>query len=344
VKKTRETDARTLTAKELTALRIRGVSAVQGGQSPEVVAKALCISRASIYAWLALYRSGGWHALDAAKRGGRKPKLNGKIMQWLFNVVTMKNPMQFQFAFALWTREMILALLKERYGITLSKTSISKLLDQLGLSAQRPLWRAYQQNPEAVDRWLKKEFPAIKRRAAKEKAEIFFGDEAGVRSDHHSGTTWARRGKTPIVSTTGARFGFNMLSAISSRGSLRFMVVEGKVGADVFIQFLKNLIKGATRPIYLIVDGHPMHKAKKVKAFVESTLGKLTLFHLPGYAPELNPDELVWNNLKNHALGKIPHSDKEAMMASAKAHMRKLQRNPKIIQGFFQKETTKYAA
>lgn len=344
MKKKRDTDARTLTAAELTQLRIRGVSAVQAGESPEAVAKALCVARATVYGWLALYRSGGWQALDASKRGGRKPKLNAKIMQWLYNVVTMKNPLQFQFAFALWTREMILALLKERYGIALSKTSISKVLDQLGLSAQRPLWRAYQQNPEAVDRWLKKEFPAIKRRATREKAEIFFGDEAGVRSDHHSGTTWAKRGKTPIVSTTGARFGFNMLSAISPRGTLRFMVVEGKVGADVFIRFLKNLLKGATRPIYLIVDGHPMHKAKKVKSFVESTLGKLRLFLLPGYAPELNPDELVWNNLKNHALGKIPHSDKNSMMASAKAHMRKLQRNPKIIQGFFQKETTKYAA
>lgn len=341
---TRLTDARKLTAKELTALRIRGVSAVQEGQSPEVVAAVLGVSRATVYAWLALYRSGGWGALNAAKRGGRKPKLNGKIMQWLYNVVTMKNPLQFQFAFALWTREMILALLRKRYGITLSKTSISKLLDQLGLSAQRPLWRAYQQNPEAVDRWLNKEFPAIKRRAAKENAEIFFGDEAGVRSDHHSGTTWGKRGKTPIVSTTGARFGFNMLSAISRRGSLRFMIVEGKVGADVFIQFLKNLLKGAIRPIYLIGDGHPMHKAKKVKAFVESTQGRLRLFQLPGYAPELNPDELVWNNLKNHALGKVPHSDKQTMMANAKAHMKKLQRNPKIIQGFFQKETTKYAA
>ena len=138
----------------------------------------------------------------------------------------------------LWTRQMIASLIEKKFGIKLSKTSVGRMLDQLGLTAQRPLWRAYQQNPEAVEKWLKEEFPAIKRAASSCKGEIYFGDEAGIRSDYHSGTTWAPKGNTPVVRTTGARFGFNMISAVSPKGMLRFMVVEGTVGADQFIEFI----------------------------------------------------------------------------------------------------------
>lgn len=222
--------------------------------------------------------------------------------------------------------------------------TVNRLLHQLGLSAQRPLWRAYQQNPEAVEHWLKVEYPRIKRAAAKQGAEIFFGDEAGVRSDHHAGTTWAAKGKTPVVSSTGARFGFNMISAISPRGTLRFMVVEGKVGAATFIEFMKRLLVGASKPVYLIVDGHPSHKAKMVSSWVQAQEGRIQLFLLPGYSPELNPDELVWNSLKNHGLGRKPHADKEQMKRDAIAHLRKLQRLPQVVRSFFHKPSTCYAA
>jgi transposase len=344
VKKIRETDARGLDRVRLTELRKRGVAAVQSGESPEVVARALGINRTTIYDWLARYRKGGWGALDAGKRGGRKPKLDGKAMRWIYKTVTMGNPLQYQFPFALWTREMIAKLIGDKFGVSLSKSSVGRLLDQLGISAQRPLWRAYQQNPEAVERWLEVEYPAIRREAARCRAEIYFGDEAGVRSDHHSGTTWGARGKTPVVSTTGARFGFNMISAISPKGLLRFMIVEGSVGASQFIEFLKRLMHGATRPVFLIVDGHPSHKAKMVKTYIESLGGRLRLFLLPGYSPELNPDELVWRHLKAGALGRMVHTDKATMKAAAQAHLRRLQKRPHIIRGFFRKETTRYAA
>lgn len=323
---------------------MRGVKAVQAGESPEAVARALGINRTTIYDWLALYRKGGWGALNARKRGGRKRKLDGKAFAWIYKTVTLGNPLQYKFPFALWTREMIGQLIAKRFGVKLSRSSVGRLLDQMGITAQRPLWRAYQQNPEAVDRWLNVEYPAIKREAARKKADIYFGDEAGVRSDHHSGTTWGARGKTPVVSTTGARFGFNMISAVSPKGMLRFMIVEGSVGATQFIDFLRRLIHGATRPVFLIVDGHPSHKAKKVKQFVESLEGKLRLFLLPGYSPELNPDELVWSNLKAGALGKMAHTDKTTMKAAAMAHLRRLQKRPHIVRGFFRKETTLYAA
>ena len=257
------TDARRLKHEELTELRKRGVAAVQEGESPEDVARILEVSRVTMYNWLALYRTGGWGSLDAQKRGGRKPKLDAKAMEWLYSTITQKTPEQYKFPFVLWTSKMIGELIKDQLGICLSKASVCRLLNQLGLSAQRPLWRAYQQSPETVDHWLKNEFPAIRAQAKRESAEIWFADEAGVRSDAHAGTTWALKGKTPIVSSTGARFGLNIISAVSPQGNFRFMCIKGRVNAGVFIDFLKRMIQGVQRKVFLIVDGHPAHKAKK---------------------------------------------------------------------------------
>jgi transposase len=344
MKKVRDTDCRKLDHKTLTELRKRGVASVQQGESPETVARSLGINRTTIYDWLAKYRSGGWGALEARKRGGGKRKLNGRGMRWLFDTITMKNPVQLKFEFALWTCDMVRQLIARKFKVQLSRTSVNRLLTQLGLSAQRPLWRAYQQDPQKVERWLKVEYPRIKRLAAKEGADIYFGDEAGVRSDHHAGTTWSPRGVTPVVSSTGARFGFNMISAVSPRGMLRFMVVEGKVNAGVFIEFCKRLLHGATKTVFLIVDGHPSHKARKVTEWLEGLDGRLRLFLLPGYSPELNPDELVWNGLKNHALGKLPHTSKPAMRKAAESYLRSLQRCPHRIRALFNKPSTRYAA
>jgi len=332
-------DARKLDHKGLTQLRQRAIHSVQNGESPEIVARVFGISRAAIYNWLAKYRKGGWGQLDARKRGGRPPKLDGQALRYIYDTVTMKNPMQLKFSFALWTSAMVAQLIHDKFGIRLSRSSVSRLLNQLGLSAQRPLWRAYQQDPEKVEQWLNDQFPKIKALAKQRKADIFFGDEAGVRSDYHSGTTWSKRG-----TSTGARFGLNLISAISPRGQMRFMVTKSSVGASVFIEFLKRLIHNAENPIYLIVDGHPAHKAKKVKAFVESVKERLQLFYLPGYSPELNPDELVWNNLKNQGIGRKVIETKPQMKKAVLSHMRSIQKSPGLICSFFQTPTTRYAA
>lgn len=163
-------------------------------------------------------------------------------------------------------------------------------------------------------------------------------------SDFHSGTTWAKRGQAPIVSTTGARFGLNLISAISSRGQMRFMVTKGRVGAQTFKEFLKRLFHNAQKPIFLIVDGHPAHKAKMVAKYVESVKERLRLFFLPPYSPELNPDELVWNNLKNQAVGRKIIETKAQLTRIVLSHMKKIQRSPHLICSFFQAETTRYAA
>ena len=340
----RNTDARRLDHKTLTELRKRAITQVQEGESPEVVARMFNISRASIYNWISLYRHGGWGALDAKKRGGRPRKLSGSAMKWIYETVTMKNPIQLQFPFALWTCPMIAKLIKEKYGVKLNRTSVSRLLKHMGLTVQRPLWRAYQQNPELVEEWMKNEYPKIVKSAKKNGADIYFGDEAGVRSDYHSGRTWSERGKTPVVTTTGARFGMNLISAISPRGQMKFMVVKKRVNAGVFIDFLKRLVHGHDKKIFLIVDGHPSHKAKKVERYVASLKGQLRIFLLPPYSPELNPDELVWNDLKNNCIGKKPSFSLDQLKRNVIGHLRSLQKKPRKIISFFHAPTTPYAA
>ena len=338
-----KTDARALDHKTLTALRKRAVARIQAGENPAVVAGAMGVNVRTVFRWLALYRRGGWQSLVAGKRGGRPPKLDGKAMKWIYDTITLKNPLQLKFPFALWTSSMVRELIRKRFGLKLGKSSVCRLLNQLGLSAQRPLWKAYQQDPEKVQRWLEEEYPEIRRRARRIKAEIYFGDEAGVRSDFHSGKTWGKRGQTPIVSSTGARFGANLISAVSARGQLRFMFTPGRVNAGVFIEFLKRLLVGASGPVFLIVDGHPTHKAKSVRRFVDAQGGKLEIFYLPPYSPELNPDEYVWNDLKNRCLGRKLITSREQLKREALRHLRKLQKMPDLVKSFFRSPTTKYA-
>jgi len=338
------TDGRALDHTTLTALRKRGVAAVQAGESPESVAAALGVNLRTVFRWLAQYRQGGWGKLDASKRGGRPPKLDGSAMRWIYKTVMDKTPLQLNFPFALWTAVMVQALIVNRFGVHLSRSSVSRLLHQLGLSAQRPLWRAYQQNPEAVQRWLTEDFPKIQRRAKREGAQIFFADEAGVRSDYHSGTTWGKRGQTPIVSSTGARFGINLISAVSAQGELRFMIAKGRVTATVFIDFLKRLLVNATDPVFVIADGHPTHRAKLVERFVATQRGRLALYILPPYSPELTPDEYVWNDLKNHGIGRKVITSLTQMRQAVLSHMHQLQKLPELVRGFFHAPTTRYAA
>jgi transposase len=333
-------DARRLNHETLTELRKRAVTSVQEGQSPEVVARALQVSRQALYGWLARYRDGGWGNLDAKKRGGRRPKLDSKAIKWIYDTVTMKNPLQMKFTFALWTARMIGKAIFDRFGVELSKASVCRLLAQLGLTPQRPVWRAYQQQPEAVRRWLNEEYPRIRDLARQMKAVIFFGDEAGVRSDHHAGTTWAPKGKTPVVSSTGSRFGLNIISAVAAQGEFRFMTVKGKVGAPQFIEFIKRLLHGMARMVFLIVDNHPAHRAKSVKTFAETLNDRFRIFYLPSYSPELNPDERVWNDLKNNTIGKQCITAPEQLSKAVVSRLRSIQRSPAHVRSFFNNETT----
>ena len=195
-----------------------------------------------------------------------------------------------------------------------------------------------------VQQWLTVEYPAIRAKALAAGAQIFFADEAGVRSQSHSGTTWAPRGQTPVVPATGKRFSLNLVSAVSPQGALRFMVVDGRMTALRFIEFLKRLLHNQTRPIFLIVDQHSSHRAKAVQAFVDSTDGRLELFFLPPYSPELNPDELVWNHLKTHGVSKRLLQTPAELKKYVMSHLQSLQKRPACLRGFFRKPSLRYIA
>jgi transposase len=341
----RQDDARKLDHTTLEALRERAVRRVQEGESPEVVGKALGLNRTTIYDWLAKYRRGGWSALKAKPVPGRPPKLSAKHMKWIYDTIVQKNPLQLKFDFALWTREMIAKLIREQFDIKLSPASVGRLLAQLGITAQKPLHHALERDEGLVQKWLKEEYPKIKKMAKLQGADIYFGDAAHMRSDHHAGRTWGKKGETPIVKATGARHGMSLISAITSKGHMRFMIKEkGGVNAAVFIEFLKRLLVSSRRPIFLIVDRGPAHISKETKAFVAALGKRLKLFYLPPYAPDRNPDELVWKHLKADTVGRMVTTNKAEFKNHVVSAMRSLQANPQKIRSFFQKPSLQYAA
>jgi transposase len=337
-------DCRKLDPKQQAEMRRRVVVMIQEGMPALEAARVFHVAPRSVFHWLARYRHGGWGALETAARPGRPRTLDGRKVQWIYHTVTTKNPLQLKFQFALWTREMVRALIKARYGLRLSVSSVGRLLRQLGLSVQRPLWRAWQQDPAAVAQWKTEEFPKIRRAAHRLGATVYFQDESGLRSDFHAGTTWAKRGTTPIVPATGARFALNMISAVSPRGDLRFMVTERRLNAGLFCEFLDRLMHHEAGHVFLIVDGHPAHKAKLVRRHLDKYAGRLRLYFLPPYSPELNPDEYVWGWVKTHRVGRQVYASKLEMRALVTSALRALQRQADTIIRFFRAPDLRYIA
>ena len=250
--------------------------------------------------------------------------------------------MQFQFDFCLWTLEIIRNIIRKTFNISISKASISRLMRQIGLSAQRPVFKAVQQNPQEVDKYLKERYPEIRARAKRNGAEIFFIDEAAFRSDHHSGTTWAPIGETPIIPEHRGRFGAKSISAISAKGKMYFRIFEGSMNKEGFTDFLKKLRRDVGKPIIVIADCASYHKANAVKEYVAETQGNVGLELLPVRSPELNPDEQVWNQAKK-SLGKMIIQNKADMEKCVSKVLRSIQRRANLIRAFFQLPDTKYA-
>jgi transposase len=290
------------------------------------------------------YKEKGSKSFALKTRGVKKGSkdLSTSQLSYVRNLMTEKLPDQLKLPFTLWTREAVQRLLYKKFRVKKSLPQIGRYLQSWGYSPQKPIYKAYEQDPEAVKQWLNKEYPKIKRKAKKEKAEIYFGDEAGMRSDHHAGKSYSKKGETPIVRKTGQRFGINMISAVSAQGGKRFMLYKGKFNEDRYILFLKQLIKKSTHKIYLIMDNYSVHKTKKVKEWVERHEDKLAIYYLPTYSPELNPDELLNQDVKTNVVGKLRASNADELKKNVKSHLKKISKE-KII-SFFKHQDTKYAA
>jgi transposase len=339
----RDNDGRKLDHATLEAIRIRSVKQIEAGARVEDIATSLGLSRSTVFAWVAAYRKGGVAALRAKPVPGRPPKLSGRQLRMLYTLIVGADPRQYEFEFALWTRDLVRQLIYTKFQIRLSAVSVGRLLRTLGLSPQRPVFRASQQDPERVKRWREQDYPAIRDEAAQVGATIYFADEAGIRSDYHSGTTWAPVGQTPVVNSTGARYAVNMISAITPKGKLRFCTFTGTLDAEKFIAFCRRLLHDDTGQVFLIVDGHPVHRSKAVQELVDSTNGRLRLFFLPPYSPELNPDEWVWKNVKHDRIGKAGVRSAEDLRQKAENALRRLQRLPGLVCAFFSDPHIQYA-
>jgi len=341
-----KTDARKLDSATQAHMRKLVAQAVRGGMTQTDAARTYGVSLRAVSKWMKLSRDGGLRALKPGKRG-RRPgggRLTTKQASRIRTLIIGKMPDQLKLPFYLWTREAVMRLIEREYSVTVSPTTVGRYLKAWGMSAQKPVRRAYERNDAAITRWLDEDYPTLVKEAKRDKATIYWGDEMGLRSDHISGTCFAPVGQTPVARATGQRFGCNMISAITNRGGLAFMVFEGKFQNAVFIDFLKRLLKQTRGKIYLIVDGHPAHRSAAAKRFVAENAKRLRLIRLPGYCPELNPDELLNQDVKTNALGKSRPANKADMIASVRSHLHRRQKQPQVIQNLFQEKNIRYAA
>ena len=337
-------DGRTLDHKTLEEIRRMAVQRVWEGERPSAVIASYGFSRQVIYKWLRQVKGKGrgLRALRSRKGTGRPRRLTGKQERQLFRWINGKDPRQHGFDFGLWTRLVVRKLIADKFGANLSVTAIGKLLAKLGLTPQKPLKRAYQRDPAAIEAWKHDTYPSIARRAKKRGAEIYFWDESGFRADAVQGQPWGTKGQTPIVAVPGQRQSVSAASAVNARGGFWFATYKGGMSAELFVAMLKILMRHRKKPLFLVLDSLPAHKAKIALNYVASTNGKLELHFLPGYAPELNPDELVWNYMKRTGTAKRPLVAGESLHDRIDAELLQIQSNTALIRSFFRAKYVAY--
>jgi transposase len=341
-------DTRSLPAAAQAALRTRAVRAVLDGMTQAEAARVFGVHHNAVNRWIKRYRQGGWAGLSERRRGrrpGEQPALSEFQQQEIIALVRDATPDQLGLAGFLWTREAVSELISQRYGRWLARTTVGGYLRGWGFSPQRPQRRALEQNPAAVRRWLAQTYPAIRAQAKREGGVVLWLDEMGIRSDAAAGRSWAPIGKTPVIKGTGKRFRINMISAVSNTGMLRFRLFTGSFTGAVFIDFLGRLLRDCGgRKVHLIVDGHPVHRAKAVSAWVGRHAEQIQLHFLPGYSPELNPVELLNQDVKANAAGRRRPRSAAELRDELHGYLRRRQRQPAILVRFFDHPTTRYAA
>jgi transposase len=336
-------DGRTLSHDTSEHIRLLAVRRVRAGERPSEVIRSYGLCRTTIYKWLRAERRQGETALRSRKASGPRPKLSVRQKQQVFRWINGKDPRQYGFDFGLWTRQIVRVLVGERFGIELGVTAVGRMLAELEITPQKPLRRAYERDPAAIAKWVREDYPKLRARAHRRGAKIFFLDEAGVRSDPVLGRTWAPKGQTPEVPTTGRRQAVNAISAVSPRGAFWFKVFTQRLNKERFRAFLQAFLRGRKGRVFLVVDRHPAHRAHLVADYVQSLRGRLEIHFLPGYAPELNPDEFVWNHLKKQGVSKQPLRRDESLRSRVQRDLEKIRRRPALVRSFFRATSVSYA-
>ena len=330
-------DGRTLDHATLEEFRLLALRRVKEGEKPSAVVKSLGMNRTSIYRWLraASGRGNGERALASRPATGRPCKLTASQQAQVFRWINGKDPRQYGLDFGLWTRQIAAMLIEQKFGVRLGVTAVGRVLARLGLTPQKPLQRAYQRDPEAIERWQRETYPGIAAAAKRSTADIYFWDESGLRADTVHGKTWAAKGKTPVIARPGQRQSISAASAVNAKGGFWFATYQGALNAELFIELLKRMMKGRKNPVHLVVDGLPAHKKLNVRQYIESTNGKLTIHVLPGYAPDLNPDELVWSYVKRTGVARNPLRAGEKLEIRIDGQLREMQNDRRLVRSFF---------
>ena len=331
-------------AQEETRIRVCEYLRKKAGTQKQAAELFAITERAVNKIW-GIYKQEGKRGLVSKKRGvkGGK-KINGLQAVEIRRLIKEKLPDQLKLSFGLWTRGAVKELMLNRYGIELSRWQVGRYLKLWGYTPQKPISKAFEQKPKKVKKWLKEEFPALKRKAKKEKAVIYFGDETGMRSDHQAGRSYSPAGHTPVIKRTGQRFSLNMISAISNRGHLQFMIMDGRFNSEVFETFLKQMIKYAREKIYFVTDGHPAHKTKKLNGWLVKNKKRIEVFFLPPYSPELNPQEYVNQDVKTNIIGKKRPINKAQMKTNVEDFMLKRKNDKMQVRKYFHERHVRYAA
>ena len=337
-------DGRTLDHATLEQIRLMAIRRVREGEDPGVVIASYGFNRTTIYKWMskAAGSGNGLRALSSTRGTGRPRSLTAAQERQVFRWINGRDPRQYGLDFGLWTRAIVAQLIEKKFGIELGVTSVGSLLAKLQLTPQKPLQRAYQRDPEAIAMWQKQTYPVLARQAKREGAQILFWDESGFRADTVHGKTWGLRGQTPIVHRPGQRQSISAASAVGPRGEFWFCTYAGGLTGELFVELLGKLMYRRKKPVRLILDGLPAHKTRLVREYVESTNGRLSLHFLPGYAPELNPDELVWSHVKRTGTARQPLQQGEKLAGRIDQQLAEVRDDPALVRSFFMAPSVAY--
>jgi transposase len=320
---------------------------VKAGHTRIEAAAMAGVNRRFVGAWVKAEKAAGPSALEGKKRGrrpGEQKALTYEEEAKIRKLVTDKCPDQLKLPFALWTREAVAVLIERRTTKRLSVQIVGRYLASWGMTPQRPMRRATERKEAAVQQWLREDYPAIAGRAKTQGAEIQWADETGVSNQANYGRSYAPVGQTPVIPRPAARFSQSMISSVSNRGKMRFMIYDGALNIEIFLKFLVRLIKGRKRKLFLIVDNLRVHRAKAVMAWAAEHADVIEMFYLPPYAPDTNPDELLNNDLKQAIAKRRTPRTKAALRDEVNSHMRDLQQRPAKVRSFFRAPSVRYAA